>query len=103
MNRKSRRTVHGVQQEYGVNYTETYTPLESWFTILTLVTLALLNKCNTRELGFVLAYPQALIEYDLFMKLQTILRIKGVNYKTHYSQMLDNIYDQKQSVRVWNM
>ena len=41
---------------------------------------------------FVLAYPQELIEYDLFMKLPTVLIIKVVNQKTHFLKMLKTIY-----------
>ena len=35
----SRLVVHGGKQYYGVNNTEIYAPVESWYTILTILTL----------------------------------------------------------------
>ena len=62
--------------------------------------LALLNKLHTRQIYLLLVYPQAPLEYNLFMKLPTILRIKGVNQKTRYLQLLKNSYRKKQAGRV---
>ena len=49
-----------------------------------------------------LEYIQAPVEYDLLMKLLTGLRIKIVKQKTHFLQLLKNLYIQKQVLRVWN-
>ena len=45
---KARLNVHGGQQEYGVNYLETYSPVVNWFYIRTLLTIAFINKCHSR-------------------------------------------------------
>ena len=48
-------TIQGGKQEHGVKYTETYAPVTSWYTIQTLLVLALLNKWHTRQIYFLLA------------------------------------------------
>ena len=60
------------------------------------------QKWCTKQIDFVLVYPQVPIEYDLFMKLLMVLIIKGANQKTCCLQLLKNIYDHKQAERVWN-
>ena len=48
----------------------------NWFYIRTLLTMASINKCHSRHVKFIQAFPQALIEYDLYMQLK-----KGFNTK----------------------
>ena len=55
---KARLNVHGGQQEYGVNYWDTYSPVVNWFSVRLSLTLALVNKWSTRQVDFVLAFPQ---------------------------------------------
>jgi hypothetical protein len=55
---KARLNVHGGQQQFGVNYNETYSPVVMWFSLRTLLTLSLLNKWHTRQIDFVLAKLQ---------------------------------------------
>ena len=99
---KARLNVHGGQQEKGVNYEETYSPVAMWTSIRTLLVLSILNKWHTRQVDFVLAFPQAPIEYELFMKLPLGIKIDGVSNRTHCLQLLRNLYGQKQAGRVWN-
>ena len=56
---KTRLNVHGGQQEYGVNYLEISSPVITWFSIRTLLTLADINKWHSRQVEFIQAYPQA--------------------------------------------
>lgn len=100
---KARLTIHGGQQEYGINYTETYSPVVNWTSVRFLLAMAKLNKWHTRQIDFVLAYPQADVEYDLFMKLPRGLHYTdGVSPATHCVKILKNIYGQKQAGRIWN-
>lgn len=66
---KARLNVHGGQQQYGVNYYDTYSPVVQWQSIRLFLEMALLNKWHTRQIDFITAYPQADIEFDLYMKL----------------------------------
>jgi hypothetical protein len=73
-----------------------------WTSIRTLLVLSILNKWHTRQVDFVLAFPQAPIEYELFMKLPAGIKIEGISSRTHCLQLLRNLYGQKQAGRVWN-
>ena len=65
---KGRLTIHGGMQVYGVNYWETYSPVVRWSTIRVILTISIMNGWHTRQLDFVLAYPQAPVECDLYME-----------------------------------
>ncbi len=54
------------------------------------------------QVNFVMAYPQAPIEMDMYMELPTGIHTKHGNSKDHVLKLLANIYGQKQSGRVWN-
>ena len=99
---KARLNVHGGQQEYGVNYWETYAPVVNWFSIRLLLAQALLNNWHTRQVDFVLAYPQADIETELFMKLPRGIQLpNNISNETHALRLKKNVYGQKQAGRVW--
>jgi hypothetical protein len=99
---KARLNVHGGKQEFGENYFETYAPVVTWFSIRLLLVLSILNNWHTRQVDFVLAYPQADIEFDMYMELPTGIETKYGNGKTHVLKLLKNLYGQKQAGRVWN-
>jgi hypothetical protein len=98
---KARLNVHGGKQVHGVNYWETYAPVIGWTTIRLYLVLALLNKRATRQIDFVLAYPQADIECDLYMEIPRGFVFNG-NRKTHCLLLKKNLYGQKQAGRIWN-
>ena len=57
---KARLNIHGGKQEYGVHYWETYAPaVVQWTSIRMCLVLSVLQGWHTRQLDFVLAYPQA--------------------------------------------
>jgi histone deacetylase 1/2 len=99
---KARLNVHGGQQEYGVNYFETYSPIVQWFTVRMVMVMAIVNKWATRQVDFILAYPQADIEFDIYMELPQGVETKYGNGKTHVLKLKKNLYGQKQAGRVWN-
>jgi hypothetical protein len=49
-----------------------------------------------------MAYPQAPIKMDMYMKLPTGIHTKYGNSKDHILKLLANIYGQKQASCVWN-
>jgi len=99
---KARLNVHGGQQEYAVNYYETYAPVVTWPSIRTLLTLSIIHRWHTRQVDFVLAYPQAPIEFDMYMELPKGIETKFGNGRTHVLKLKKNLYGQKQAGRVWN-
>jgi hypothetical protein len=98
---KARLNVHGGKQEHGINYWETYAPVISWTTIRLYLILAILNMKVTRQIDFVLAFPQADIECDLYMEIPKGFKFEGT--RDEYCLLLvANLYGQKQAGRVWN-
>ena len=103
---KARLNVDGSQQIKGIHYEETYAPVVGWSTIRFFMTLAVLNKWHTRQLDFVLAYTQADIERDLYMKLPPGFTVDGKimseeDRKKYVLKLNKNLYGQKQAGRVW--
>lgn len=99
---KARLNIHGGQQEQGVNYDQTYSPVAQWISIRTILVLSLLHQWKTKQVDFVLAFPQAPIEYELHMQVPPGLNVPNVSKKDHCLQVLKNLYGQKQAGRVWN-
>jgi len=97
---KGRLTIHGGMQIHGVNYWETYSPVVRWSTIRLILTISIMNGWYTRQLDFVLAYPQAPVECDLYMAIPFGYNIKDP--KRYALKLKKNLYGQKQAGRVWN-
>jgi hypothetical protein len=55
-----------------------------------------------RQVDFVMAYPQAPVETDIYMELPQGIKTATGNSKDHVLKLLKNIYGQKQAERVWN-
>ena len=67
---KARLNVHGGKQEKGIHFWETYSPVVKWFlSIRFFLLLSLLFSWHTRQVDFVLAYPQAPVETPLYMAI----------------------------------
>ena len=99
---KARLNIHGGQQEYGTHYTDTYSPVVNWFSVRLLLVLSKIHGYKTRQVDFVLAYPQADIPYDNYMKLPHGIKTVQGNGNTHVLKLKKNIYGGKNSGRVWN-
>ena len=96
---KARLNLHGGQQEFGANFFETYAPVVSWYAIRLFMTLSIINKWHTRQIDFVLAYPQAPIEQPIYMKLPPGIGPKDMT-KEYVLKLRKNIYGQKQAGKV---
>jgi len=100
---KARLKAHGGQQVYGVNYWETYAPVVKWTTIRLVMTLIMSNEWKSRQLDFVLAYQQANVEGDIYMRMPHGFKLNdGRDRKSHVLKLIKNIYGLKQAGRVWN-
>lgn len=63
--------------------------------------IALINRWESQEVDFVLAYPQAPLEYDIYMQLP-----KGVESRFGADKVLrlnKNLYGQKQAGRQFHI
>jgi hypothetical protein len=63
---------------------------------------AIMFELAMRQVDFIQAYPQAPIEFDMYMELPQGIETKTGNSKDHVLQLLSNLYGQKQAGRVWN-
>lgn len=50
---KAYLNVHGSQQQHGVNFWETYAPVDNWSTICLMLTISLLNNFKTCHINFI--------------------------------------------------
>ena len=80
---KARLNVHGGQQEHGVHYWDTYAPVVTWQTVRLFLILPLLLGWQSRQLDFVMAYPQVPAEMPLYMRLPQGYQRRGMTRKTH--------------------
>ncbi len=53
----------------GKHYGLTYAPVVRWFSVRLLLVLSIVNNWQTKQIDYVLAYPQALIEREIFMEM----------------------------------
>lgn len=97
---KARLCVDGSNQEKGVNYWETYSPVVSWEVLRSLLIVALTEGWHTRQLDFVLAYPHAEAECELYMEIPRMCNVDG-DRKTHVLRLNRNLYGTKQAGLVW--
>ena len=56
-------------QRWRVDYWETYSPVVSWISVRFLMALSVMHKLETKSIDFVLAFPQADIDRDVYMEL----------------------------------
>jgi hypothetical protein len=99
---KARLNLHGRKQVYGMNYYETYTPVVTWFTVRLMIIFGIIFCWAFCQANFVMAYPQAPIEMDIYMEFPQGIQTAHGNSKDHMLKLERNIYCQKQASRVWN-
>ena len=85
---KAHMNVHGGQQEHGVHYWETYAPVVNWFSIRLLLSQALMHNWYTKQVDFVLAFPQAEPECKMYMHLPRRIHIPGMDNKSNALKLL---------------
>ena len=101
-NWKARLNIDGLRTTKRVHYDQNYTPVASYKSIRMLLTTTAVQGCHTQHLDYVLAFPQAPVELDLYMKVPKGFEIEGGNEDDYVLKIHQNIYGQKQSGRVWN-
>ena len=99
---KARLNVDGSRMIRGVDYDETYSPVATWRTIRLIMTLAAQKGWHTRQLDYVLAFPQAPVERELYMEIPKGFDIDEGRTDDFILKINKNIYGQKQAGRVWN-
>jgi hypothetical protein len=98
---KAHLNAHGGQQEHGINFWETYSPVVNWFSIWLYLVILILRGWETRQIDFVLAFPQADVECDIYMEVPMGFDLNEAK-KKFCLKLKKNIYGTKQAGRVWN-
>ena len=89
---KARLNIHGGQQEYGVNFWETYAPVVSWQTLRLFFIHSILKGWHSKQMDFVLAYLHAPAEVPLYMCFPKGYEFKdGISEDTHILKLTKNI------------
>jgi hypothetical protein len=94
---KARLNLHGGTQVYGMNYYEAYAPVVTWFAIRLMIVMGIIFCWALCQVDFVMAYPQAPIETEIYMELPQGVQTATGNSKDHVLKLLKNIYGQKQA------
>jgi hypothetical protein len=71
-----------------VIFFETFSPVVNWFSVRLIFTFALLSGWSTTHVDFVLAYPQANIEFDMNMNFPKGIHMENGNMNTHVLKLL---------------
>ena len=98
---KARLTIDGSKQKYGIDYDETYSPVVTWPAARFFLTLSLTQGWHSRQLDFVLAYPQADVERELYMEIPRGVNVPDAGRGTYVLKLIKNLYGQRQAGRVW--
>ena len=100
---KARMNLDGSKQVKGIHYDQSYAPVVTWPSIRLMLALVLMNGWHTRQIDYVMAYPQAPIEREMFMKIPSGYKVaNGDPGKEYVFRVNKNIYGQVQAGRVWN-
>ena len=101
--RKSRICAHDGMQWWGENYWETYSPVVNMLIVRLLLSVAHIYGLNSKSIDFVLAFPQADIDIDVWMELpEGIIPVGDESNCCRYILKLNkSLYGLKQASHNW--
>ena len=76
---KARICAHGGMQEWGENYWETYSPVVNMLSVKLLLVIAKIHGLESKSIDFVLAFPQADLDVDVWMELPVGFDPEGIS------------------------
>jgi hypothetical protein len=81
-------------QQWGTNYWETYSPVVNMVTVRLILLLAQIYKFDSKAIDFVLAFPQAELDVDIWMYLPIGFHVNTENESKSYIFKLNkSLYD----------
>ena len=93
---KARLCAHGGQQQWGINYWETYAPVANWASVRLLLALSHIHGLESKSIDFVLAFPQAVLDTEVYMEIPQGFE-RHIDGHTHVLLLKRSIYGLKQS------
>ena len=99
---KARLNFDGSQMRRGEHYNQSYAPVASWGSIRLALAIATANNWASTQVDYVMAFPQAPSERDVYMEIPRGYDLGKGKSKMDYALLLHgNVYGQKQAARVW--
>ena len=98
---KAHLCAHGSMQHWGVDYSETYAPVVNKIFIRALMTLAMIHHLKSTSIDFVLTFPQADLDVDIFMELPAGMDLGDYHKKDYVLKLRKNLYGLKQAGYNW--
>lgn len=101
---KARICAHGGMQEWGENYWETYSPVVNMLSVKLLLVIAKIHGLESKSIDFVLAFPQADLDVDVWMELPVGFDPEGISQNQSRQFVLKlnaNLYGLKQASFNW--
>ena len=102
---KARLCAHGGMQQWGDNYWETYSPVVNMISVRLLLAITKIYKLDSKAIDFVLAFPQAELDEDIWMYLPIGFQVDGQtenNSERNYILKLNkSLYGPKQASYNW--
>ena len=99
---KARLNIDGSRMKKGVHYDQTYAPVASWNSIRILLAMVAMKGWYTKQIDYVLAFPQAPVEKEIYMRVPKGFEVPNTDPKEYVLRLNRNVYGQKQAGRVWN-
>jgi hypothetical protein len=100
---KARLCAHGGIKQWGTNYWETYSPIVNIVTVQLILLLARIYKLDSKAIDFVLAFPQAELDVDIWMYLPIGFHVDTDNEskQSHLLKLNKSLYGLKQASLNW--
>jgi len=101
---KARLNIDGSRMQPGKHYDPNliYAPVASWNSIRLLLTMTAVHGWTTKQIDYVLAFPQAPVDREIYMRIPKGFTIDGGKGDDYVLKLNRNVYGQKQAGRVWN-
>ena len=100
----TRLNLDGSKQVKGIHYNSSYAPVVIWPSIRLMIIMVLINNRHNRQIDYVMAYPKAPVERDMYMTIPNGHKVKGGDPGEEYTfQDKKNIYGPVQVGSMWNL
>jgi hypothetical protein len=75
---KARFCIHGGQQEKGIDFDDTFSPVVAWSTVRMMLILSIVMELKTKQVDFTLAFVQAKLDPGTFIEMPRLFEQEGM-------------------------
>ena len=84
-----------------MDYWETYAPEVNWLSVRTLLILSVIHGYHSRSIDFILAFPQAKLDTEVFMEFPAGMNCGDGSRKQMVLKLNKNLYGLKDAAANW--